>query len=194
MRHYRNGWDKQAKKKQEGAEPAPKAQSSAHKELSQTGPKNNPSRATQFHFGGVEPSTGVRANASSTFGNGFMGTDTLFPPYALWHAPNASYPRSMDDDSSASARRGSPVEDENNDKAPTIRPRVLQYEMSDSHEASQMYKYVRIVTPYLIGNEMDPFKAMIQFKNPKLDNVYLTRQCESPSWSNEQSNGMSLFH
>lgn len=56
---------------------------------------------------------------------------------------------------------------------------VIHYEQSEVHEERQLRKLVSgLATFYNIGGLPDPFDVMPQFRNPRLNALYLSRNCK----------------
>lgn len=58
--------------------------------------------------------------------------------------------------------------------------KVIKYEHSDSHADLQMRLLVgKLATSFRVGDGVDPFGVLPQFRNPELNAVYLIRRCKS---------------
>ena len=56
---------------------------------------------------------------------------------------------------------------------------VIHYEQSEVHEERQLRKLISgLATFYNIGGLPDPFDVMPQFRNPRLNALYLSRNCK----------------
>ena len=56
---------------------------------------------------------------------------------------------------------------------------VTHYEDSDRHEERQLRTMiVGLATFYDVGSSLDPFDVLPQFRNPRLDALYLSRSCK----------------
>lgn len=57
---------------------------------------------------------------------------------------------------------------------------VIQYEASERHEERQLRSLVvGLASFHSIGSTHDPFDVLPQFRNPRLDALYLSRNCKS---------------
>jgi hypothetical protein len=168
MIHWRHEEDKKKQKgsRKHGEEPAP-APLERTSSMPTRAKRHNPthSRSKSSERGGAQSQyRALRAESSSLISDSdaSSSTDAGSSTWQLTASDTASYfPRWQ------------------NKTRPVAERDVINYEASERHEERQLRSLVvGLASFYNVGRTQDPFDVLPQFHNPRLDALYLSRNCK----------------